>query len=134
MRIDGSFSIENSILSDTGPDIEIIDNPGPDEYRIRLTSEGIYHVTATVTGSDGGTYEDTLVITVLNREQLDVLLKAKWEGMKEALAAINVEGAVATFLSSSRERFRYIFTTLLSSLPDIAAGFAALIPWKAPWP
>jgi PKD repeat protein len=126
LRIDGSFSAENSDLSHTGPEIEILDNPSPDEYLIRLTAEGIYYVTATVTGPDGNTYDDTIAITVLNREQLDALLKAKWKGMKEALANQNVEGAVDTFLSLSQKRYRYIFTTLLSSLPDISSAMQSI--------
>jgi hypothetical protein len=114
-------------VSVTGPaPVLLLENPGPGEYRMRMIVEGIYHFTAEVTGPDGAIYEDTSAITVLNKEQLDALLKAKWEGMKVALAEMNVEGAVATFLGSSRERFRYIFTTLLSSLPDIAAAMRSI--------
>ena len=119
LRIDGSFSIENSSLSHTGTDIEIIDNPGPDEYLIRLTVEGIYYVTVNVTGPDGNTYEDTIAITVLNREQLDALLKAKWEGMKEALSNGDVNGAVSYIGVQTKQHYAELFTALQSHLPEV---------------
>jgi hypothetical protein len=122
LRIDGSFSIDNSDMSVSGPAaIELIDNPAPDEYRIRITTEGIYYFSANVKGPDGQTYHDTIGITLMNREQLDRLLKAKWEGMKVAMSEKNVEKAMALFLGSSQERYRYIYTNLLDLLPTIAA-------------
>lgn len=122
LRIDGSFSIDNADLSIEGPTAaDIIDNPAPDEYTLKFNSEGLYYITASVTGPDGKVYEDTLTVTVMNREQLDRLLKAKWEGMKAGMTEKNIEKAVAFFLSSSQERYRYIYTNILDVLPDIAA-------------
>ena len=106
-------------MSHTGTDIEIIDNPGPDEYLIRLTVEGIYYVTVNVTGPDGNTYEDTIAITVLNREQLDALLKAKWEGMKEALSNGDVNGAVSYIGVQTKQHYAELFTALQSHLPEV---------------
>jgi len=123
LRIDGSFSIDNSDITIMGPALaEIVDNPTPEEFTLKFTAEGIYTVTVSVTGPDGNVFEDSIYITVLNRTQLDNLLKAKWEGMKGALMRGDVEGGVTTFLKSSQERYRYIFTSLINSLPVIIAN------------
>lgn len=91
------------------------------------TMEDIFYPTLTVTDDQGNTYSDTIAITVLNKAEIDTLLKGKWEGMKEALANKDVEKAVAYFLSASQERYRYIFTSLLSVLPDIFANMQQAI-------
>jgi hypothetical protein len=85
-----------------------------------MTAEGIYYFTATTTNQDGDTYTDTIAITVLNRAQIDTLLKSKWEGMKIALTAGNVEGAVGYFASYSQERYRQVYAALGSELQTIA--------------
>jgi hypothetical protein len=122
LRIDGSFSIGDADLSIEGPTVaEIVDNPAPDEYTLKFNFEGVYNVTVTVTGPDGKIYEDAIRVTVLNREQLDKLLKAKWEEMKGAMSEKNVEKAMAFFLGSSQERYRYIYTNILDLLPTVAA-------------
>jgi PKD repeat protein len=122
LRIDGSFSIDNSNMSVTGPAaIELIDNPRPDEYTIKMTVEGTYYFTANVTGPDGSTYQDTIAITVMNKEQLDRLLKAKWEGMKGRLMTQDTEGGLGYFLESSRDSYRQAFNVILDELPQIIA-------------
>jgi hypothetical protein len=113
LRIDGSFSIEDGDLHIEGPaGAEIVDNPAPDEFEVKFTSEGIYYVTASTTGPDGNVYEDTIAITVINREQLDRLLKAKWEGMKGALAVGDTDKAVSYIAGTSQNMFSYNFELL----------------------
>ncbi|MCL4475539.1 MAG: hypothetical protein M1508_04835 [Nitrospirae bacterium] len=101
----------------------IIDYTGEtfENISFTYTMEGIFYPTATITDSQGNVYSDTIAITVLSKAEIDALLKGKWEGMKGALANRDVEKAVAHFLSKSQERYRYLFITLLASLPDIAA-------------
>ena len=86
LRIDGSFSITQSSLSYSGGTPELIP-VSAEEWKVKLTTEGIYYFTAKVTGPDGNLYHDTIAITVLNKTEIDNLLKAKWEGMKGALVA-----------------------------------------------
>ena len=126
LRIDGSFSIDNSNISVEGTAaIELLDNPTPDEYRIKMTAEGIYYFTANVTSPDGSTYHDTLAITVMNKEQLDRLLKAKWEGMKGELLAGDVEKTLSFFMEGSKDTYRAIFTGM--SPDDISAAFSPIV-------
>jgi len=90
------------------------------------TTEGIFYPTLTVTDNQGNIYFDTIAITVLNKTEMDFLLKGKWEGMKEAILTQNIEKTLAYFLKTSQERYCYIFTNLLSSLPDIATNMQAI--------
>jgi hypothetical protein len=49
----------------------------PDEYRVRLTAEGIHTFTANAIGPDGNTiYQDTVEIVVKNRTQLSQTLSS----------------------------------------------------------
>ena len=90
------------------------------------TTEGIFYPTITISDSQGNTYSDTIAITVMNKTEIDTLLKGKWDGMKGALRNKDVEGAVSYFLSISQQRYRDIFTNLLNSLPDIASNMQTI--------
>jgi len=105
-----------------------VDYMGPTFDNIRHTypSTGIFYPTVKVIDDQGNIYTDTIAITVMNKAEIDALLKSKWEGMKAAMINKNIEKLVAYFLSTSQERYRYIFTNLLSSLSDIAANMKAI--------
>ncbi len=119
LRVDGSFSIEESNLNITGPTQPEIVSSSPDEYTIRIIAEGIYYITANVTGPDDILYEDTIAIVVLNKTQLDRLLRNKWEGMKEALGNKDIEGALNYFHETSKESYRQAFNILINEIPHI---------------
>ncbi len=115
LRIDGSFSITASNLSITGPVQPVILSSSADEYKIKFIAEGVYYVTASAMDPDNITYQDTIAIVVMNKNQLDMLLKGKWEGMKTALLAGDTEGALVYFIDDSADRYRQAFTSLGSS-------------------
>jgi hypothetical protein len=119
LRIDGSFSIEDSSIRVSGPAQPEVLSSGSEEYEMRITEEGIYYFTASATGPDGTVYQDTIAITALNRTELDSLLKEKWEGMKRKLATGDISGAVVSFDSASQKIYRDQFTTLSPVLSDI---------------
>jgi YVTN family beta-propeller protein len=75
-------------------------------------SEGIFYPTLIVTDDQGNTYSDTIAITVLNKTEIDTLLKGKWEGMKGALSNGDIEKAVTYFMSQYRDSFREAFTLM----------------------
>ncbi|MFA4829001.1 MAG: DUF1566 domain-containing protein [Thermodesulfovibrionales bacterium] len=126
LKIDGSFSFTHSDIMVTGPAQPEVLYTGTDEYKLRMTVEGTYYFEVSVTGPDGNVYKDTIAVTVLNKTELDNLLKAKWEGMKGKLTNSDMEGALSYYFGASQERYRYIFTSLLNSLPDIAANMQAI--------
>ncbi|MFH1672416.1 MAG: hypothetical protein ABIF87_03175 [Pseudomonadota bacterium] len=122
LRVQGSFSFTESSLSYTGPgDVEFLQSSA-EEYEVRLTAEGTYYFTAEATDGQGNTHTDTIAIVVLNRAELDTLLKAKWDGMKIALINNNIEGALNYFHESSKEHYQKIFRLVIDRLPDIASA------------
>lgn len=126
LKVDGSFSIDNSSVSGSGPGVIEWLPTGTEDYLVRMTVEGVYTFTASVTGPDGIVYQDSVAIVVLNTAQLDALLRAKWDAMKTALGNQDVNGATTIFLSSSQERYQYIFSNLIEQLPDIAANMNSI--------
>lgn len=118
--VSGSFTITNSQLLFTGPvDIYLTGTPTVTSYPILFPQEGIYTLTVTVTGPDGLTYSDSVVITVMPRALLDGLLKSKWKTMKTALAAQNIPGALQVISSNNNQLYNDTFTSLQSQLPQI---------------
>ena len=83
---------------------------------------GIYYPTVSVTDTKGNTYTAATIVNVLSRDELDALLKSKWEGMKTALINGDIEGAIGYFAESSQERYRGIFNAVQSQLSDMVAG------------
>jgi hypothetical protein len=83
------------------------------------TTERTFYPTVTVTDNQGNIYSDTIAITVLNKTEIDTLLKEKWKGMKGALRLRNIETALSSFLESSRESYRQAFNIIQEDLPLI---------------
>lgn len=119
LSIDGSFSITNSSVTVTGPAQPEFLSSSADEYKVRMTVEGIYYYTAIVTGPDANQYQDTIAITVMNQTQLDNLLKGIWDEMKTALLSQDINSALTYFISDSRQLYNDIFTALSAQLPQL---------------
>lgn len=120
LRVDGTFSISSSTLSATGPAQPEIISSSADKYQVRMTPEGIYYFTASVTGPDGNPYQDTVAIMAANKDQMDVMLKGKWDGMRSALAIGDINIAISFFETSSQETYRTQFTALQPVLGAIS--------------
>ncbi|MEW6108581.1 MAG: carboxypeptidase regulatory-like domain-containing protein [Nitrospirota bacterium] len=118
IRVDGSFSITSSNLNITGPVQPEVISSSADEYQLKFVTEGIYYITATATGPDNITYQDTIAIIVLNKNQLDALLKGKWEGMKTALANQDVAQALNYHSEESKQLYADIYTAFYDQLPQ----------------
>jgi len=76
----------------------------------------------TVKDSMGNVNTDTIAITVYNREEIDTLLKGKWDGMKEKLINGSVEGALGYYSEDSKERYRTAFTKLSDKISLIVSN------------
>jgi hypothetical protein len=75
------------------------------------------------TSDDQGTlYTARVVINVLARDEIDALLKSKWNGMKAALVTNDIERALVFFTPEQRGRYRTLFTVLGGQIAQIAAG------------
>lgn len=79
------------------------------------TQPGIYVPTVLVTDAQGNRQSANAVVQVFDRPALDAMLQAKWNGMKGALRAGDVVGAVNVFAQSSRETYREQLTALAAA-------------------
>lgn len=122
LNVDGSFSFTESSISHTGPGVvEFLDSTVENEYNVRMTTPGIYFFTAEVTDDQSNTYTDTVAVQVLDQAELDALLRAKWDGMRNALSLNDIDDAIKFFDSSTKDAFRNAFSALSpSQLADIA--------------
>ena len=119
LRVEGSVSFTESSLTHTGPgEVQVLENPGPEEYRVQMTTPGIYYFIAEIE-YQGEIYADTVAIQVLSEEELDALLRAKWNGMRQGLAQNDIDSAVSYFAESSKENYREMFTILSDNLTQI---------------
>ena len=69
---------------------------GTDEYEMEITGDGVYYFTVEV-AYEGATYEDTIAVEVLDRLQIDMFFKGKWNEMKTALINNDVDHASLLF-------------------------------------
>lgn len=124
LRLDGSFSIANPVMTISGP-VSATLAPGESgtEFTTKLNVEGTYTVTASAIGPDGKTYTDSVTMLVENRAKIDNLLRNKWKSVNGYLASGNITKALSLFTASSREQYRAIFNELAPILPNILATF-----------
>ncbi len=123
LKIESSFGdFPSSTLSFSGPATPQITPVGAEEYRVNLTTDGIYSLTATVAGAEGQTFSDTIVITVFNAIQMENLLNQKWEEMRAALSSGEIETALTYFTPHAGQKYRSVFEALRSNLPSIAGA------------
>ena len=124
-RIDASFAMATatSEADAIGPaamdSVTFIDS---EHFTALVSTPGLYVVTARVTDAVGVVYTDSSAVLVMDKTGLDALLKAKWNGMKTALAASNIEGGLSYFLPQSKKRYREAFTAISADLPQIFAN------------
>jgi len=89
-------------------------------------TEGVYYPAIAVTDDQdpGNTYYDMIGIVVLNKDEIDGLLRAKWEGMISSLAQNDIDTAVKDFDISVADDYKEMFTILSSILPQISSDLA----------
>jgi len=122
LRVEGTFTFtEEATLTYTGPDeVEFLENPNENEYTVRIETPGLYFFTAEV-DHEGTTYADTIAILAMDQGELDALLRAKWEAMRQALIAGDIDTAVGYFRSNRRSAYNEVF--------QVAGGqIAAVLP------
>ena len=91
------------------------------------SSEGTYHPQVTVMDSAGNIYVGSSTVTILSKTQLEALLKAKWEGMKSALMAGDMETALSYFMPGNQEKYRQIFTAFgQTKINSIFSGISSI--------
>ncbi|MBI5892586.1 MAG: hypothetical protein HZB79_02860 [Deltaproteobacteria bacterium] len=81
---------------------------------------GLYFPKVTITDTKGNTYTETAIVNVLSKEEMDVLLKGKWDGMKDKLSSEDIDNAINYFEEGSQKTYKEQFTALKPILNTIA--------------
>jgi len=92
-----------------------------DNISFTYTSEGTFYPKVTVSDNQSNTYSDTIAITVLSKVEMEILLRAKWEGMKGALLQRDISKGLESFLDSSKEVYQQAFNVIVDELPQIVS-------------
>jgi PKD repeat protein len=88
---------------------------------------GLYFPSVTVHDSEGLAYSTTGVVHVMDTDQLDIRLKEKWNGMREALIQGDDEGALEYFTGGSKDRYRKIFEALGDGISEIGQNLEDVV-------
>jgi hypothetical protein len=121
LQIDGSFSIGSSLISVTGPVQPDFLSSSADTYQVQMTPEGIYYFTASVTGPDGNTYQDTIGVAALNATEIDNLLRSKWTAMVNSLGNKDIPTALMYISPDTRSIYQQMYTAIVDQLPAMVA-------------
>ncbi len=90
-----------------------------DNVTHEFTTEGIYYPTVIATDAKGNRYSDRIAVVVLGRAALETLLTDRWNRMKSALAASDIDTAVKYFDEQSKGMFKDIFKSISSNLQQM---------------
>lgn len=121
LRVSASFGFDAAALSYSGPGaVQILESKDQKEFKLRITGEGLYYFTAEARDPGGNPYKDTVGIVLWNQEQLDALLRAKWQAMKDALGNRDISKALGYLSEDNRKLYTKIYTLLDARLPEIA--------------
>lgn len=122
LQIDGSFSIANSSLTSTGPAQPTFLSSSPDTYQAQMALEGIYYLTASVTGPDGTTtYQDTIGVVAENATTIDTLLRDKWSAMLASLSNKDIPMALKYISPLTQPIYQQMYTAIVNQLPAMVA-------------
>jgi hypothetical protein len=112
LTLESSLDLTNASLTYTGPaEVEFL-STSANEYKVKIITEGNYTFTARITDATGTLYEDTMVVTIMSRSELENRLGSKWDGMKSALVGGNIEMALKYFVGGVQDRYRAVFMEL----------------------
>lgn len=98
----------------------------PNSWSFIYTQPGIYHATVRVTDDQGNEYDDSIAVNVLPLNDLDTLLKSRWEGVKTALVKMDITTAMMYLTESARPKYQQLFERFGDHLPAIAANLPTL--------
>ncbi len=122
LKIDCTFAVAGQpSLSYTGPgNVEFLNSAVDGEYKVKMTTEGVYYFKAEAANSVNTVFKDEVAIIVFNESEQDAQIKAKWNGMKADLISGDIEGALEHFSPFSRGIYEEIFAALGGDVAGMA--------------
>ena len=115
----GSATVSSVELDFDGNGTVDFTGPSLDGQTFTYTQSGIFVPVVRVTDTQGNQQIANSIVQVSDRIVLDVILQAKWTGMKDALREGDIAGAVSQIVSSSRPRYEEVFQIIASQLINI---------------
>ncbi len=83
-----------------------------DGLSVTFAEPGIYFPTVKVTHADSSVYMDFAIVQIVDNAQLDVVLRVKWDGMKNALRSGNTAVAASYIVMNKRASYQTVFNNL----------------------
>ncbi len=123
----GTITDISGSYSGTTTEVEFIETT-VEHYRARINAPGLYVFTFEATLENQRTLSDTAAVLVEDSIELDALLQDKWAGMKAALTAGDVEGALDYHLEYSQDKYAAVYSALGSDLPNLAQQMQNISP------
>jgi hypothetical protein len=120
LRLDGSIDMTASSITVTDAgNAQVLATTSETAYIVRLSAPGLYVLTAEATDYAANIYTYTVAILVADRTALDTVLRARWDGMKQALANRDIAQAVQYFTDETKGLYQEIFAVLSDQLPQL---------------
>ena len=110
-----------SITCDGPAEVVFGDSSEENLYPVELNGEGLYFFTAEVADGEAAIYSDSVAIAIISGEQLDSLLKAKWNDMKAALISGDIDAALRCHHERGYEKYKAIYEALGDKLPALVS-------------
>ena len=79
---------------------------------VSFAEPGLYYPNVRVTDTASAVYTDSALVQVVDIAQLDAQLKAKWDGMKNALRSGSTSGAASYVVNYKRADYQNMFNNL----------------------
>lgn len=92
------------------------------EHQLSFNDPGVYTLFFAIATDNDQVYTNEITVNVLDRGALDKMLGAKWENVKTAWAAQDVEGGLANFAESSKANYRGALNAIIAELPQIVSN------------
>ncbi|HEX8617276.1 MAG TPA: hypothetical protein VF911_06810 [Thermoanaerobaculia bacterium] len=118
LDLDGDGSFDKSFTS----------FPATDQLFVSLLTPGVRRPSLRVTTSTGETFTATTTVAVQDWTRVDAFLRAHWSQFLAALAAGDVDGALALATEQAGERYRSSLELIRPRLASYAAGISTIHP------
>jgi hypothetical protein len=113
------FQITDVSLDADGNGEMDYNSPQLNEQIFTFTDPGVYVAMGTAFDAQGNQFSANAIIQVFDSSQLDIILKAKWIAMKDALRVGDIELALNEIVTRSRSRYEEAFHIVATQLPNI---------------
>ncbi len=120
LQIAAPVELDRSTALDFGPSDVVFGLGPPILLPITIKQPGLYWFEVEAESIDNQIFTDEVAVLVYDNDELDALLRAKWNAMKACLLAGDGQGASVYYNSATRSNYEAIFTALGDQLPQIA--------------